>query len=231
MRAAARENTVFRLSAAKVIASSNTGESVASKHTLTALKPGAVQHSESREPQARPADNGSRRTSTGTNAARTRSADVADVHRAGGCDSRPRLALHSPGWRWRALFQVVLFAVDAVRRLFGESGLLVSGAVLGLTDVDALTISMARTAGAGIAPHVAAQAIAIGILPNSGLKLGLALVYGTPPFRRLTVRCAGGDGGGDCRRYERHSLSDRKLIEHSVRSRQDAVTHVNDCDR
>ena len=91
-----------------------------------------------------------------------------------------------PALEMAALFQVVLFAVDAVRRLFGESGLLVSGAVLGLTDVDALTISMARTAAAGIAPNVAAQAIAIGILANSGLKLGLALAYGTPPFRRLT---------------------------------------------
>jgi len=90
-----------------------------------------------------------------------------------------------------ALFQAVLFAVDAVRRLFGESGLLISGAVLGLTDVDALTISMARTAASGIAPDVAAQAIAIGILANSALKLGLAPAYGTPLFRHLTSAALG----------------------------------------
>ena len=91
-----------------------------------------------------------------------------------------------PALEMAALFQVVLFAVDAVRRWFGESGLLISGAVLGLSDVDALTISMARMPAAGIAPHVAAEAIAIGILANCVLKLGLALVYGTPPFKRLT---------------------------------------------
>ena len=91
-----------------------------------------------------------------------------------------------PAMEMAALFQVVLFAVDGVRRLFGESGLLISGAVLGLTDVDALTLSMAKTAAAGIAPDVAAQAIAIGILANCVLKLGLALAYGTPLFRRLT---------------------------------------------
>jgi uncharacterized membrane protein (DUF4010 family) len=91
-----------------------------------------------------------------------------------------------PAMEMAALFQVVLFAVDAMRRVFGESGLLISGAVLGLTDVDALTLSMARTAAAGIAADVAAQAIAIGILANCVLKLGLALVYGTPLFRRLT---------------------------------------------
>jgi uncharacterized membrane protein (DUF4010 family) len=39
---------------------------------------------------------------------------------------------------------------------------------------------------AGIAPAVAAQAIAIGVLANCLLKLGLTMVYGTPAFRRVT---------------------------------------------
>ena len=91
-----------------------------------------------------------------------------------------------PALQMALLFQLVLFAVDAARRLFGESGVLISGAVLGLTDVDALTISMARAPAAGIATEVAAQAIALGILANSLLKLGVALVYGTPPFRHVT---------------------------------------------
>jgi uncharacterized membrane protein (DUF4010 family) len=96
-----------------------------------------------------------------------------------------------PALEMALLFQTVLFAVDAARRSFGESGLLISGAVLGITDVDALTISMARVAAAGIAPEVAAQAIAIGILANSLLKLGLALMYGTSSFRRLTSASLG----------------------------------------
>jgi uncharacterized membrane protein (DUF4010 family) len=91
-----------------------------------------------------------------------------------------------PALEMTLLFQLVLFAVDAARRVFGDSGLLMSGAVLGLTDVDALTLSMARMAATGITPALAAQAIAIGILANSLLKLGLALIYGTPSFRRLT---------------------------------------------
>ena len=44
------------------------------------------------------------------------------------------------------LFQVVLFAVHAARSHWGTTGLLVSGAVLGFTDVDVLTISMAKSA-------------------------------------------------------------------------------------
>jgi uncharacterized membrane protein (DUF4010 family) len=42
------------------------------------------------------------------------------------------------------LFQAVLMVVHGARELWGTSGVFTSAAVLGLTDVDALTISMAR---------------------------------------------------------------------------------------
>jgi uncharacterized membrane protein (DUF4010 family) len=106
----------------------------------------------------------------------------------GGPSEKPSNPLQiKPALEMAALFQVVLIAVEAARRFFGDGGLLISGGVLGLTDVDALTISMARMPAAGIAPTVAAQAIAIGILANCVLKLSLAVVYGTPGFRRLTT--------------------------------------------
>ena len=92
-----------------------------------------------------------------------------------------------PALQMAVTFQVVLFAVEWIRRLFGNAGLLVSGAILGLTDVDALTISMTRSAAGGIAVGVAAQAIAIGILANCVLKLTLAASLGTPQFRRMTA--------------------------------------------
>ena len=90
-----------------------------------------------------------------------------------------------PALQMAAVFQVVLFAVAGMNRLFGAGGLFASGAVLGLSDVDALTISMARTADAGVAAGVAAKAIAVGILSNCVLKTGLAAALGTKPFTRL----------------------------------------------
>ena len=84
------------------------------------------------------------------------------------------------------LFQVVLFAVQAVRSHWGAKGLLFSGAVLGLTDVDVLTISMAKSAEGQIPIPVAAEAIAIGILSNTILKLILGAAVGRGRFRRLT---------------------------------------------
>jgi len=83
------------------------------------------------------------------------------------------------------LFQVVLFAVHAVREAAGPTGILVSGAVLGIADVDALTIAMSRSAASGTAPAVAAQAVALGMLMNTLLKLTLALGIGRARFRRI----------------------------------------------
>lgn len=83
------------------------------------------------------------------------------------------------------LFQVVLMAVAAARALFGSAGVIASGAVLGLTDVDALTVSMARAAAGGLPLEVAARAIMTGLLANTGLKLGVALALGAPRFRTL----------------------------------------------
>jgi len=83
------------------------------------------------------------------------------------------------------VFQVVLYGVFAMREWFGGAGLVASGAVLGLTDLDALTLSMARMAAEGTAAPVAARAIAAGIVANSAVKLGIALALGSASFRRL----------------------------------------------
>jgi uncharacterized membrane protein (DUF4010 family) len=58
-----------------------------------------------------------------------------------------------------------------------------SAAVLGLSDVDALTLSLARDVAHTVSPAVAAMAIAIGVLTNTGMKLALALVFGSPRFK------------------------------------------------
>jgi uncharacterized membrane protein (DUF4010 family) len=92
-----------------------------------------------------------------------------------------------PALQMALTFQVVLFAVHYVKQWFGNVGLMVSGAVLGLTDVDALTVSMARGATDGIEPSLAARAITVGILANCALKATLALGLGTTVFRRFTI--------------------------------------------
>jgi uncharacterized membrane protein (DUF4010 family) len=81
------------------------------------------------------------------------------------------------------LFQVVLMAVVVAREFWGTSGVFTSAAVLGLTDVDALTLSMTRDVAQTLSPAIAASAIAVGVLTNTAMKLSLALVLGSGHFR------------------------------------------------
>jgi uncharacterized membrane protein (DUF4010 family) len=80
------------------------------------------------------------------------------------------------------LFQSVQMAVHAAGLLWGSSGVFTSAAILGLTDVDALTISMSRGVAETASPAIAATAIAIGVLSNTGMKLGLAVFFGSRRF-------------------------------------------------
>ena len=81
------------------------------------------------------------------------------------------------------LFQVVLMVVHVARERWGTSGVFTSAAVLGLSDVDALTVSMAKDVADALSPTIAATAIAVGVLSNTAMKIALALVFGSPRFR------------------------------------------------
>jgi uncharacterized membrane protein (DUF4010 family) len=85
-----------------------------------------------------------------------------------------------------ALFQGVFYLVTWMGKTWGSQGLLLSGAILGLTDVDALTISMAR-GGHGGSLDVAAAALSLGILSNTALKVVVTLAFGKGRFRWLAA--------------------------------------------
>jgi uncharacterized membrane protein (DUF4010 family) len=81
-------------------------------------------------------------------------------------------------------FQLVLLALAWMQETVGTPGVLATAAVLGLTDVDALTLSMTRLGADETRRQLAASAIAVGVLSNTLLKLTLTLVLGSPAFRR-----------------------------------------------
>ncbi|MEK7347881.1 MAG: DUF4010 domain-containing protein [Candidatus Eisenbacteria bacterium] len=91
-----------------------------------------------------------------------------------------------------AVFQVVLFVVHEVGLAYGGVGLAVSGAILGLTDVDALTMSMARWAASPDALRAASLAIAIGVLSNNLFKLAVAWFAGRGSMRTLATGALAG---------------------------------------
>lgn len=86
--------------------------------------------------------------------------------------------------RMAVLFQAVLLAVAWLEQTTGSAGLLVTAGVLGLTDMDALTLSMARLGADPSMQQLAAMAIAVGMLMNSVLKFSVTLVLGSRAFQR-----------------------------------------------
>ncbi|HET7471219.1 MAG TPA: MgtC/SapB family protein [Gemmatimonadales bacterium] len=86
--------------------------------------------------------------------------------------------------RMTLAFALVLLVIPLVDRLWGAGGVLGSAAVLGLTDMDALTYSMARLGVESGDSALAARAIGVGLAANTIAKLGLAVALGAAPFRR-----------------------------------------------
>lgn len=89
-----------------------------------------------------------------------------------------------------ALFQLVLYLVWAARAYFADVGVLLSAALVGLTDVDAIVLAMARQGG-GTPPPLGGLALVVAVLSNSAFKLGLSLAWGAGRFRPLVAASLG----------------------------------------
>jgi uncharacterized membrane protein (DUF4010 family) len=86
------------------------------------------------------------------------------------------------------LFGVVTVVAKAAEVYLGETGLYIAGAVAGLTDVDAISLSMANLAAAEQESlKVAARTIVIAVVSNTLTKTGMAVFFGAPALRRTLV--------------------------------------------
>jgi uncharacterized membrane protein (DUF4010 family) len=97
--------------------------------------------------------------------------------------SRSPLRLSS-ALKMTVAFQIAMSAITVVRNEFGSIGLYGTAAALGFTDVDALTASMSAPS-AGLSPELAGRVLALGVLANTFLKLGIAIALGRSRFRQM----------------------------------------------
>ena len=89
------------------------------------------------------------------------------------------------------LFAVVLVIVELTHKYAPVEGLYLVAAVAGLTDVDAITLSMAQGSRDGIGFTVATHAIGIAAVSNTLVKCTMVLALGRGPLRpRLAVATA-----------------------------------------
>lgn len=77
--------------------------------------------------------------------------------------------------RFALLLAVVMVAAEALRRYAGDAGVYSVAFISGLTDVDAITLSILQMHDSGLTANVAEQAIIIAALANTTVKMGLAI--------------------------------------------------------
>ena len=92
-----------------------------------------------------------------------------------------------PAIQFGLLFAVILFVSKAAQVYLGDAGVYLSSVLAGLTDVDAITLSMARLAGTDVSYAVAARAVTLAALSNTVVKGGIALSLGSASLRRYIL--------------------------------------------
>jgi len=90
--------------------------------------------------------------------------------------------------KFGGLFAVVIFVASAAQAYFGDTGLYLAGALAGLTDVDAIALSMANLAQQDpTMSSSAARTIVIAVISNTMVKCGMVIWLGAATMRRTMI--------------------------------------------
>lgn len=89
--------------------------------------------------------------------------------------------------QFAVLFALILLLAKAAQVYFGEQGLYVASALAGVTQLDAITLTLAHQVGTGLDVHVAARSLALAAATNSLFKAGLAVFIGSRRFGRSVL--------------------------------------------
>lgn len=86
-------------------------------------------------------------------------------------------------------YAVILVVAKVAEFYFQDTGLYVASALAGLTDVDAITLSMAQLAGSegGVAVSTGARAVVLAVISNTIVKGGIAVTAGSRALRRALL--------------------------------------------
>ena len=82
------------------------------------------------------------------------------------------------------VYTLIILLVSYTNEYFGSSGIFISSAIAGLTDIDAITISVSKLAGESLTIPVAHNAILLATISNTIIKIGIALWAGSKALRK-----------------------------------------------
>jgi uncharacterized membrane protein (DUF4010 family) len=91
--------------------------------------------------------------------------------------------------KFALIFTLILLVSKVVQLRYGNAGFLFSSFVLGLADVDAIVLSVAKLSAEpqGLDGNTAVQAIVLAAAANTFLKAGIVAVGGSAQLRRLVL--------------------------------------------
>ncbi|MGD8624564.1 MAG: DUF4010 domain-containing protein [Anaerolineae bacterium] len=94
-----------------------------------------------------------------------------------------------PAIKFGLLYAVILVIAKAAQFYFQDAGVYAASAVAGLTDVDAITLSMAELSGAqgSVSLPTAGRAVMLAAIANTLVKGGIALGAGSRGLRRALL--------------------------------------------
>lgn len=95
-------------------------------------------------------------------------------------------------------FLLILLLSEKISLFFPNAGLLATGAIAGLTDVDAITLAMSNLAGTSdVSIETATQTLLLAVAVNTIVKAGIVFLFGSLAlFRRILILILSGLGIG-----------------------------------
>jgi len=85
------------------------------------------------------------------------------------------------------VFALIIFVSKAAQEYLGSGGVYLAAGLAGLTDVDAITLSMANLAKESLSEATAATAILIAVVVNTIVKASIAYTLGAATLRKFTL--------------------------------------------
>jgi uncharacterized membrane protein (DUF4010 family) len=94
-----------------------------------------------------------------------------------------------PALTFGALYAVILLVARVAQMQFGDGGIYVSSVLAGLTDVDAITLTMAELSqpGGEVTTGVASTAVTLAAMSNTVVKAGIVFSTGSPHLRKVVL--------------------------------------------
>ncbi|MBE0643885.1 MAG: MgtC/SapB family protein [Bacteroidetes bacterium] len=107
-------------------------------------------------------------------------------------DSNTEVELQNPfelmsAIKFGLIFALIIFASKAAQIYLGDGGVYLAAGLAGLTDVDAITLSMANLSKTTLSESTAAVAILIAVVMNTIVKASIAFSLGAAALRRYTL--------------------------------------------